>query len=1040
MDDARDIFDIALKDKTPLTGAQWPAIIASTESPFIDILIYIRERDESDESGVEDDTYLVNTERSTRITLLHRAPRERRWTVERHRRNSEERSRRRTQSGRASQDDDAERRRHTQERYMEDEQLPYSRSSTVDKENPSTRIVHDIRPIGGSTDAGRRKNSKRRSSQPEKPEEENRRVVEATSSDSEDNALRLVRDIPSVTGSPDAGEQKAHERRSSQPDKQEEGNKRHVQATSSDHEDSPQTAVVAIQRRLTGREASNVTFAIEELGGKQNIVAEPESYYSDPEPEHGQGNDSDRGQRRQHTRQARARKIVPSSRPIQRRSHTRSTMTSLSRSIRYGNSPPSRRPTTYSGYFEYANTELSPGPVVTATRRRRTADFGPEEVVIERPSRFSRYHSHFRDDFSSLHGPYARSVHYASGHSRPASLRSYFRSRRDLSSVRGHAAHYTPEAASTNSAEIDPNIYYIPKRKKEPVPVVNISDEAQAAEAEEFAPERKPSERSFERHNPKSFRTDSLTFDKPFTNFQKERRSGSSSSSRPVPPTKISVLPILMWPTDPPGKSTEGPQHPLNGTKGPPRAGIPGSNINQDQASESRLAEVLERVHNSLLADKSSNHNLIFREMEIAHRKDTIYKLPEQNNLASENDNDAGKPQDGMQGGKSKYNPTEGFLNATSTNDSTGDQLQVPEYQSKLLQLSTVSNSLLECFVPADYSSPITWRYYGSIKRIIEVSRSFDPPRKSWTILIPPQTVDQAQKHNNISRLYTNQGTVWLIVDIAESEYLEKHHLQPLSKPLKSCSKCGEKFSYKNDIDASDHLLQDHFPSDKQPTRATAMLWVKKFEPLQDRRRCEEHMDILRPLCTRLSEKLESVQEILDGVCATGAAHDPRYRLPKALVVAFRKLILLLVCASGTLRYITETENWGVPDWTIFDDGILYNGIKKISALSNGVDRAVEQGKFDLTMMLRAQDYTESIKRYEAVGPYYILIMALSNVQFGVECGDLVEVYTEYIGRLVSTPYILPAQMICRANVNTSVVFSSEPISPTPAPPLVKIR
>jgi Mg2+ and Co2+ transporter CorA len=71
------------------------------------------------------------------------------------------------------------------------------------------------------------------------------------------------------------------------------------------------------------------------------------------------------------------------------------------------------------------------------------------------------------------------------------------------------------------------------------------------------------------------------------------------------------------------------------------------------------------------------------------------------------------------------------------------------------------------------------------------------------------------------------------------------------------------------------------------------------------------------------------------------------------------------------------------------------------------VEDAVDQGKIDLTMMLRTQDYTQSIKRYEAVGPHYILIMALSNLQAGVECQDLVEVYKEYIARLVSTHPVL---------------------------------
>lgn len=41
--------------------------------------------------------------------------------------------------------------------------------------------------------------------------------------------------------------------------------------------------------------------------------------------------------------------------------------------------------------------------------------------------------------------------------------------------------------ALINVEEIEPNIYYIPKKKKEPVPAVNIGDERRVAETEEFS-------------------------------------------------------------------------------------------------------------------------------------------------------------------------------------------------------------------------------------------------------------------------------------------------------------------------------------------------------------------------------------------------------------------------------------------------------------------------------------------------------------------------------------------------------------------------
>lgn len=183
------------------------------------------------------------------------------------------------------------------------------------------------------------------------------------------------------------------------------------------------------------------------------------------------------------------------------------------------------------------------------------------------------------------------------------------------------------------------------------------------------------------------------------------------------------------------------------------------------------------------------------------------------------------------------------------------------------------------------------------------------------------------------------------------------------------------------------------------------MLWVKKIQHHVDELRCNNQMEILRNICTQLDDIYLSVQEICDGVRAAGVGHNPRYRLPKALVVAFRKLIIYLVYASNTIQAVMSESN---SEHLILDNyAELRIQMSKIKAHGRGVEIAVEQGKFDLTMMLRIQDYTESIKRYEAAGPYYTMIMAMSNIQFGVDCREPVEVYKEYIARLVSVCFPL---------------------------------
>jgi hypothetical protein len=178
------------------------------------------------------------------------------------------------------------------------------------------------------------------------------------------------------------------------------------------------------------------------------------------------------------------------------------------------------------------------------------------------------------------------------------------------------------------------------------------------------------------------------------------------------------------------------------------------------------------------------------------------------------------------------------------------------------------------------------------------------------------------------------------------------------------------------------------------------MLWVKKIQHHVDKVRCDNQMDMLRSFCTKLYDINSSVQEICDGVRAAGVSHNPRYRLPKALVVAFRKLIIFLIYASDTIQSTESGSN--SERWMLDNFAELHIQLEKVKDLARSVELSVEQGKVDLSMMLRIQDYTESIKRYEAAGPYYVMIMAMSNVQFGVECREPVEVYKEYIARLVS--------------------------------------
>ena len=101
--------------------------------------------------------------------------------------------------------------------------------------------------------------------------------------------------------------------------------------------------------------------------------------------------------------------------------------------------------------------------------------------------------------------------------------------------------------------------------------------------------------------------------------------------------------------------------------------------------------------------------------------KDAIYALPDQEKPATINGEDSGPSRDEALAGKSKYDPAEGFLRTSPITEPKASTLTTPEYQPKLLQFSSTANELLGYFIPADYSNAVIGRYYGSVRRVVNV-------------------------------------------------------------------------------------------------------------------------------------------------------------------------------------------------------------------------------------------------------------------------------------------------------------------------------
>ena len=670
LDSAKNDFNIFLKDKKPLTGAQWPTIVASEQSAFIDIFVHSIRESESDESDFDADNYLQ--ERSP--SIIER-------TEDTYIR-SRDVSKRGRRSGRASP------------YYYPEPRHQYQRTSTTSTgvESPHSRRLYTL---------------------------------------DDDYPLPRNDDSPAAVGTAGVAGLD-NENRSSQRSNL-EGNELELEISSSDTEGGSNTKFNPTRRQYVGHDSPNVTFLIEE--GGQSMVAEPDSYYSSPEPDHSQSytGSNSTGLSLSNRQQVTGR-IEPISRPV-RSPHLRSRDESVLHHTHHRPSRlprPSRRRSTFTEHYNGTSVSLPKATISrsagleniyrSGVRRRGTVDSDPTEGLYSERRR-GRNNSYGYTDGRSLRRAY------------PSPPLYYRRPRREQSSLRGIVSNSATDVASIIDPEIERDIYYIPKKKtkKKSVPVVNIGDENGTAVTDE----KESNDRNLEQNNPNSMRSASVMIERSISSSRRDKRSGSSSSTRPVPPTKHFVLPILMWPTGPPDNFDDSPPNDIrledhvdpesqhhslySNQKGPPRARKEDTNISIDQANDSSLAEVLDRVYSSLLTDKSSNHNSMFREMETAHRKDATFKLSEQKNSESAKKKDVPVSQDSTQGGKSKYDPAEGFLHARPRSQSTSEQTQVPEYQTKLLQLSTTANNLLECFMPPDYSSPVTWRYYGSIKRIIKV-------------------------------------------------------------------------------------------------------------------------------------------------------------------------------------------------------------------------------------------------------------------------------------------------------------------------------
>jgi hypothetical protein len=175
-----------------------------------------------------------------------------------------------------------------------------------------------------------------------------------------------------------------------------------------------------------------------------------------------------------------------------------------------------------------------------------------------------------------------------------------------------------------------------------------------------------------------------------------------------------------MWPI--------GPITNVDGTRGGDdhgEEGPPGTSKSDDAAYtqniDQSIEEVLERISTSLLTDKACIHGPLFIEMDTAQMKDATYTIDEQQEATTTSGDDPGPPHHEALAEKSLSHPAEGSSNKELSTSLKAASILSSKYRTQLSQFSRTANELLECFIPGDYSNPIVGKYYGAVKRILNV-------------------------------------------------------------------------------------------------------------------------------------------------------------------------------------------------------------------------------------------------------------------------------------------------------------------------------
>jgi hypothetical protein len=158
----------------------------------------------------------------------------------------------------------------------------------------------------------------------------------------------------------------------------------------------------------------------------------------------------------------------------------------------------------------------------------------------------------------------------------------------------------------------------------------------------------------------------------------------------------------------------------------------------QQNTNDSSIIDLLDRVHDHLLGDENYEHNRLFSATEKATRQDLTSKFVEGEKPANQEQPLPGNQPSYAQQETSQTTESSGTAEASSPQVNTENlhqnQQQPTEDESlkTLKPFVSIATELLDAFLPANHPSPVADKYYGAMKKIIEVNKELKRTDKRY--------------------------------------------------------------------------------------------------------------------------------------------------------------------------------------------------------------------------------------------------------------------------------------------------------------------